>query len=114
MIRGLLREIPDCKDRLLFYVYRVVFTLLVINKKGDSGMYQNCSDVLIHIDEDLDDSYIHDLEKELSHMDGVYSACVHERARHLMLVDFDPEDIKAAQLLQTVSAHGLHAELVGL
>ena len=25
-----------------------------------------------------------------------------------------PEDIKAAQLLRTVSSHGLHAELVGL
>jgi hypothetical protein len=77
-------------------------------------MYKHCSDVLIHIDEDLDDTHIHDLERELSTMDGVYSACVNERARHLMLVDFDPEDIKAAQLLRTVSSHGLHAELVGL
>ena len=77
-------------------------------------MYQYCSDVLIHIDEDLDDTRIHDLERELSTMDGVYSACVNDRARHLMLVDFDPADIKAAQLLRTVSSRGLHAELVGL
>jgi len=77
-------------------------------------MYQYCSDVLIHIDEDLDDTRIHDLERELSTMDGVYSACVNDRARHLMLVDFDPADVKAAQLLRTVSSHGLHAELVGL
>ena len=77
-------------------------------------MYQYCSDVLIHIVEDLDDNDIHDLEHELSTMDGVYSACVNERARHLMLVEFDPEDIKAVQLLQTVSSRGLHAELVGL
>jgi hypothetical protein len=47
-------------------------------------------------------------------MDGVYSACVNDRARHLMLVDFDPADVKAAQLLRTVSSHGLHAELIGL
>ncbi|MGD8557809.1 MAG: ATP-binding protein [Chromatiales bacterium] len=77
-------------------------------------MYQYCSDVLIHIDEDLDDTRIHDLERELSTMDGVYSACVNDRARHLMLVDFDPADVKAAQLLRTVSSHGLHAELIGL
>ncbi len=77
-------------------------------------MYNHCSDILIHIDEDLDDNDIHDLERELSSMDGVYSACVNERARHLMLVDFDPKDIKAAQLLRTVSLQGLHAELVGL
>jgi hypothetical protein len=31
-----------------------------------------------------------------------------------MLVDFDPRDIKATQLLRTVSLQGLHAELVGL
>ncbi|MEJ2309967.1 MAG: heavy-metal-associated domain-containing protein [Gammaproteobacteria bacterium] len=77
-------------------------------------MHKHYTDVLIHIDEELDDSHIHDLERELSCMDGVYSACVNERARHLMLVDFDPEDVKAVQLLHTVSAHGLHAELVGL
>jgi hypothetical protein len=77
-------------------------------------MYNYCTDVLIHIDEELGDNDIHALERELSHMDGVYSACVNERARHLMLVDFDPADVKAAQLLRTVSAHGLHAELVGL
>jgi hypothetical protein len=77
-------------------------------------MYDHCSDILIHIDEELDDDDIHDLELELSTMDGVYSACVNERARHLMLVDFDPRDIKATQLLRTVSLQGLHAELVGL
>ena len=29
-------------------------------------------------------------ERQLGDEEGVYSACVHERRRHLMLVDFDP------------------------
>ncbi|OOY47373.1 acyl-ACP--UDP-N- acetylglucosamine O-acyltransferase [Solemya velum gill symbiont] len=77
-------------------------------------MNQNCSDVLIHIDEEISDDYIHGLEREISCKDGVYSACVHENARYLMLVEFDPDDIRANELLNTVKNHGLHAELVGL
>ena len=77
-------------------------------------MYQHRTDVVIHIDEDLTDSEIHDLERDVGVMDGVYSACVNERARHLMLVDFDPDDVRAGVLLRQVQAHGVHAELIGL
>ncbi len=72
------------------------------------------TDVVIHIDEDLDDEHIYDLEKDLSMRDGVYSACVHEGRRHLMLVDYDPQDIRSADLLQQVRSTGVHAELIGL
>jgi len=72
------------------------------------------SDVMIHIDESLDDDNIHRIEHELSQIDGVYCACVPERARHLMLVDYDPLDVEAGMLLDRVRRHGLHAELVGL
>lgn len=77
-------------------------------------MNQYCTDVLIHIDEEISDDYIHGLEREISSKDGVYSACAHVNARHLMLVEFDPSDIQAHELLHTVTSHGLHAELVGL
>jgi len=77
-------------------------------------MNQHCTDVLIHIDEELSDDDIHDIERDLSYMDGVYSACVSERARHLMLVDYDPEGIGSGMLLNEVESHGVHAELVGL
>ena len=77
-------------------------------------MYEQRSDVLIHIDEELTDDDIHDIEADLSQIDGVYSACVNERARHLMLVDYDPDDIRAGMLLEEVESHGVHAELIGL
>ncbi|RTZ72278.1 MAG: heavy-metal-associated domain-containing protein [Gammaproteobacteria bacterium] len=77
-------------------------------------MSEHCSDVLIHIDESLDDDNIHEIEYELSQIDGVYSACVPEKARHLMLVDYDPLDVETGFLLDRVRRHGLHAELIGL
>lgn len=77
-------------------------------------MYRKCTDVVIHIDEDLTDDEIHELEHDIAGMGGVYSACVHERARHLMLIDFDPEDLPSGMLLREVQSHGLHAELIGL
>lgn len=77
-------------------------------------MYEHCSDVVIHIDEDLADDAIHDLERDLGVIPGVYSACVNDRARHLMLVDYDPGGIGAGELLNEVRRHGVGAELVGL
>ncbi|WP_419649688.1 hypothetical protein [Thiolapillus sp.] len=35
-------------------------------------------------------------------------------ARHLMLVDYDPENLVAQELLGRVENRGLHAELIGL
>lgn len=77
-------------------------------------MSNHCADVVVHIDEELDDEQIHGLEKDLARFDGIYSACVHEKARHLMLIDFDPEDVDPVMLLDEVEAHGMHAELIGL
>ncbi len=77
-------------------------------------MHNHRSDILIHIDESLDDNHIHSLEKSLSFANGVYSACVNDKARHLMLVDYDPESVHATDILQRVKQTGLHAELVGL
>ena len=77
-------------------------------------MSDNCADVVIHIDEELDDANIHEVEWDLAQISGVFSACVHENARHLMLVDYDPESLQSGFLLNRVKNHGLHAELVGM
>jgi hypothetical protein len=77
-------------------------------------MHLHCSDVVIHIDESLDDRDIHALERDMAGVPGVYSACVNERARHLMLVDYDPADVRAIELLAVVRQHGVGAALVGL
>ena len=77
-------------------------------------MSDNCADVVIHIDEELDDANIHEVEWDLAQLNGVISACVHEKARHLMLVDYDPQSTRSGFLLNRVKNRGLHAELIGL
>lgn len=77
-------------------------------------MSHACADVLIHIRETLSDKDIHTIQADLSRLDGVYSACVSARARHLMLVDYDPAGIASGLLLKQVQGHGVHAGLVGL
>ena len=60
---------------------------------------------------DLADEAIHTLERDLGEMPGVYSACVNDRARHLMLVDYDPEGVRAGQLLPVgIECEGAEAE----
>jgi hypothetical protein len=72
------------------------------------------ADILIHIDESLDDERIHDLERSLVAEPGVLSACTHERARHLMLVDYDATQVMPSAIVRSVRGRGLHAEMVGL
>ena len=68
-------------------------------------------DIVIHIDEALDDPGIHALERALGAHRGVVSACVAETRRHLLVVDFDPDDVRPSEL---VRASGLHAAMMGL
>ena len=70
-------------------------------------------DILIHIDENLDDARIHALERDLGDERGVYSACVAERRRHLMVVDFDPEQVRPSNIVYSIRNRGLHAEMIG-
>ncbi|MEB4589868.1 heavy-metal-associated domain-containing protein [Candidatus Thiothrix sp. Deng01] len=69
--------------------------------------------VVMHIDENLTDSQIHQLEHDLAYSPGIRSACVNERTRHLMLVDYDPQQAYASDILNTVKYQGYHAELIG-
>jgi hypothetical protein len=74
----------------------------------------NISDIVIHISETLDDSGIHGLQREIGEENGVYSACMHEKTRHLMVVDFDPMEVRPSHLVHAVRERGLHAVMVGL
>ena len=71
-------------------------------------------DIVIHINEDLDESGIHDLERAMASERGVVSACVHEKTPHLLVVDFDPETVKPSHLVDSVRSRGLHASMLGL
>ncbi len=71
------------------------------------------ANVVIHLDETLNAEQLHALERSLGEEQGVISACVSDRATHLMVVDFDSQAVSATDLLRRVEREGVHAELVG-
>lgn len=71
-------------------------------------------DVLIHIDEALDEQALNRLLRETGEHEGVIGACINERARHLMVVDFDAEATRPSAILHAVRQRGIGAELIGL
>lgn len=57
---------------------------------------------------------LQELERTLGGESGIYSACVSDKTTHLLMVEYDPEDISAKHILERVHETGIHAEIVGL
>ncbi len=70
-------------------------------------------DIVIHIDEELSNDRIHDLEKQIGEEHGIYSACMHEKTRHLMVVDFDTMEVQPSSIVQAVRNRGMNAQMIG-
>ncbi|MCG7955701.1 MAG: hypothetical protein JAY91_09280, partial [Candidatus Thiodiazotropha endolucinida] len=71
------------------------------------------ANAVVHINENLSAEEIHNIEKELSGVRGVVSACAHVKTPHLMVVDYDPQSIHSCDLLFYIERNGVHASLVG-
>jgi hypothetical protein len=71
------------------------------------------ANAVVHINESLSDDQIHDIEKSLSGVEGVLSACTHIKTPHLMVVDYDPQTIRSGELLSYFQRSGVHACLIG-
>lgn len=71
------------------------------------------ANAVVHINESLSADEIHDIERELSGVRGVVSACAHVKTPHLLVIDYDPRALEASQLLHHFHRSGLHAALVG-
>ncbi len=69
--------------------------------------------IVIHIDETLQDDRVHELERSLGGDQGIVSACMHEKTRHLMVVDFDPYEVRPSRIVRSVRERGLHAQMIG-
>ena len=77
-------------------------------------MGRHHADMLVHIDEELAAGELQELERTLGAESGIYSACVSDKTTHLLMVEYDPEDISAKHILDRVHETGVHAEIVGL
>ena len=68
----------------------------------------------LNISETLDDSGAHGFQREIGEENGVYSACMHEKTRHLMVVGLDSATVRPSQIVHAVRGRVLHAVMVGL
>ncbi len=71
------------------------------------------TNVVLHVNEELGDHQVHEIERRLADEMGVLCACVNERARHLWIIDYDPEVTSSTDVLHKLRRQGLHAALVG-
>jgi len=71
-------------------------------------------DILIHINEELNEDRIHELEQDLGRDPGIFCACMNEKTRHLLVVDYDPVEIKPSGIVHSIRDRGLHAQMIGL
>lgn len=72
------------------------------------------TDVMLHIDEDLNKSQRNMLEDYMRNQRGVIGLGYHDHRPHLMVVGYNPDMTTSMQLLRSVTDKGLHAELIGL
>jgi len=72
------------------------------------------ADVTVHIDETLGNDKLTMIAGTLRSHEGVMGVAHHEDKPHLMIIEYDPDRVSSADLLQVVTDQGIHAELIGL
>jgi len=71
------------------------------------------SDIMLHIDEELNAKEQAILESHMRKRHGVIGLGYHSKRPHLMIVEFDRDETSPKELLCAATNYGLHAELVG-
>ncbi|MDP1904797.1 MAG: hypothetical protein Q8M09_11215 [Pseudomonadota bacterium] len=72
------------------------------------------SDVMIHINEGLNADSRSSLEARMRQIEGVVAPRFNPGKEHLLLVAFDPDKARPADLLGAVRSSGYAAQLVGV
>jgi hypothetical protein len=73
----------------------------------------NQVEVLVHVDENLDETQRRDLAGFLESTDGIESAEFCPLRFHLMLVQYNRERMNSQDVLVHVKSRNVHAELIG-
>ena len=71
------------------------------------------TDIMLHIDEELDTESQCAIESHMRGQKGVIGLGYHSNRPHLMIVEYNPDQTSDINLLHSVTEQGLHAELVG-
>lgn len=72
------------------------------------------TDVMVHVNEDLDEAAMQRIEQDLRKDKGVVSVGHRPGDAHLVMVVYDSDVAQAASLLRRFTARGLHAQVVGM
>lgn len=72
------------------------------------------TDFLINVHPELPMNERTQLEDEISHMEGVVSACFSPGHPHMMTVTYNPDAVSSGAVLEQVGKHGIEACKVGL
>ena len=69
-------------------------------------------DIVIHINEELDKQHRATFSDSVEKIDGVVSASLQEARPHLMVVGYNPDEVKASDVINSVRKTGMHAQLI--
>ena len=72
------------------------------------------TDVLIHVNNEIDENEKENLVEQLRDLDGVIAPRFNEDKQHLLLVLYNSDAIISSSLLSEVKGKGYKAQLVGL
>lgn len=71
------------------------------------------TEVVVHINEELNKQHRVNLTENLSNLNGVSTVLMNDQKPHLMRVSYDPKTIDSQQVLEGVKKHGVNAQLAG-
>jgi len=76
----------------------------------------NLADITLHIDEELGPDALSSLEDAFRARDGVVSVHFNTTAKHphLAVIEYNPDRLSSADLLNILKYQGYHGELVGM
>ncbi len=77
-------------------------------------MSAQLNEVVFHVTETLDDDSLHRLEDGIRRDAGVVSVGHNPDKSHMIMVVYDSEATRAANLLHSFQERGLHAQVVGM
>lgn len=69
-------------------------------------------DIVIHINEELDKQHRATFSNTVEKIDGVVSASLKGTCPHLMVVGYNPDQVKAYDVINGVRKTGIQAQLV--
>jgi len=71
-------------------------------------------DILFHVETNLSPEQRDELEQNLREPDGVLSVHFNAIYHHLLTLEYDPEKISSAALLERANQYGVKAHRIGL